>query len=418
MVKVETEKVISKISSSTSGLKILSLEKTYELSSNLFQHRTLKALSSFSLEVNKNEVLVILGENGAGKSTLMSLLTNQISSDQGYAQVGPFTIHSDLYLDQIFLNKMIGVCPQFDLLWEELTVCEHLKYFSILRGIKIESLENTISEMLVSVNLVKEKDFLSTQLSGGMKRRLSLIISTIGNPEVMLLDEPTTGLDPRSKRLVWELIEKLKENKIVIINTHLMDEAEILSNRICVMKKGNIEFIGNIQELRECYWKGIILTINFLNSASSSNENILSTNSSAEQVNLLKGVDVCSNKSKKVDLFIVELKKIFAGCEVMSNPNYNQIRLFIHDNKESNQVLAFEFLNQAILNNTSNTKKKRKSSYEEVHIERKSKDNKRESDFFESFEGLLNEYSDYISDLIVSPPTLEEIYIAINSSNN
>lgn len=161
------------------------------------------------MEITKGEIVTILGPNGAGKSTLINILTSQLSASEGYAKLGPFIIHQELITDNLYVKRLIGICSQFDYLWEELTVKETLLMYSRLRGIKEHKIEKYVEEKILDVNLEKKKnDFVST-LSGGMKRRLSICISTLGEPSVIFMDEPTTGLDPNNRRKIWQLINVL-----------------------------------------------------------------------------------------------------------------------------------------------------------------------------------------------------------------
>jgi ABC-type multidrug transport system ATPase subunit len=236
-----------------SGIRIMCVGKTYQ--------NNLKALSDVNIEITKNELITILGPNGAGKSTLINILTSQIASTNGYAKVGPFTIHSELFLDAIYVKRLIGICSQFDYLWEDLTVSETLILYSRLRGIKETRISTYVDEKIVSVGLEKKKNELVSKLSGGMRRRLSICIATLGEPLIIIMDEPTTGLDPNNRRKIWKLINSIKKNRVIILTTHMLDEAEYLSDRLGIIINGKLRFIGNCTELRETQWSGIILTL-------------------------------------------------------------------------------------------------------------------------------------------------------------
>lgn len=186
------------------------------------------ALKGVSLKLKKGQVLGLLGPNGAGKSTLLSILTGMTLSTKGKAWVAGFDVSSDL--PEVY--KRIGVCPQFDLLWEDLTPQEHLMFYARLKGAD-EALDSSIvDKTLRKVNLEKEAHKLAKQLSGGQKRRLSLAIALIGDPSVIILDEPTTGLDPLNREELWKILEAVREHTSVIVTTHLMQEAEYLSDVI------------------------------------------------------------------------------------------------------------------------------------------------------------------------------------------
>ncbi len=143
---------------------------------------------------------------------------------------------------------------------------ENLYYYSRLRGIKESNINNYINIKLREVNLEEKVNQQAGKLSGGMRRRLSICISTLGDPYIIFMDEPTTGLDPNNKRKIWKLINQLKTNRVIILTTHMMDEAEYLSDRIGVIVSGKFRFIGNCTELRNTYFSGFMLTLsNILN---------------------------------------------------------------------------------------------------------------------------------------------------------
>jgi len=137
-----------------------------------------------------------------------------------------------------------------------------LKLFGKLKGIADEDLDRRIDETLTFVNLMSDKKNKVANFSGGMKRRLSLAIAAIGSPKIILLDEPTTGLDPKVRGQVWRLIEKLKEGKSIILTTHSMEEADVLADRICVIVKGKLKCIGSSFYLKRMYGEGHRILIN------------------------------------------------------------------------------------------------------------------------------------------------------------
>ncbi len=203
------------------------LSKWYEKEGKPFQ-----ALKPTSFCVAKGEVLGLLGPNGAGKTTLISILTGLLKTDSGTAWIGGCNILTEL--PNVY--KTIGVCPQFDLFWEDLTIEEHLLFYLRLKGCNPESERESVDKVCKDVELLEHKYKKARQLSGGMKRRLSLAIATIGEPQAIFLDEPTTGLDPLNREKFWAILERIKHDKSIILTTHLMQEADYLSDRI-----GNID---------------------------------------------------------------------------------------------------------------------------------------------------------------------------------
>jgi len=245
--------ILNKKRTIPNGLRILSISKIY--------NNNFDALNDINIEINKGEVFTILGPNGAGKSTLIHILTSQIAASEGYAKLGPFMIHSDLFIDSIYVKRMVGICSQFDYFWDELNVYQTLHLYSRLRGIREEKIESYIDEKLNLVGLEELKFIKVNNLSGGMRRRLSICISTLGDPFVIFMDEPTSGLDPNNRRKIWKLINVIKKNRVIVLTTHLMDEAEFLSDKLGVIISGKMRFLGNCTELRNLHLEGIILTI-------------------------------------------------------------------------------------------------------------------------------------------------------------
>ena len=190
------------------------------------------ALHPTTFRVNKGEVLGLLGPNGAGKTTLISILTGLIKPTSGEAWVGGHHVLTDLPS----VYKSIGVCPQFDLFWEDLTIEEHLLFYLRLKGSDTSTEDERIREICSQVELREHMHKQAKSLSGGMKRRLSLAVALAGDPKAVFLDEPTTGLDPLNREGFWKIIEKVKANKAIILTTHLMQEADFLSDRIGTLR--------------------------------------------------------------------------------------------------------------------------------------------------------------------------------------
>lgn len=159
------------------------------------------------------------------------------------------------------IRRIMGVCPQFDILWDELTAEEHLQIFAKLKGVPDNKIPDEIDVRLREVNLHKYKNAMSGTFSGGMKRRLSMAIAFIGDPRIVFLDEPTTGMDPKNRRHIWELILNMKKNRVVVLTTHAMEEADALSDRIAVMAGGSLKCVGAPLYLKNTYGDGYKLSI-------------------------------------------------------------------------------------------------------------------------------------------------------------
>lgn len=160
------------------------------------------ANKNLSLKINKGELFGLLGPNGAGKTTFISQLTGMYRPTSGNAWVSGYDIRDNLELVQL----QIGVCPQFDILWDDLSVAEHLLFYARLKGVPPEEEEKMVNKAIKEVQLDKERDMLTKKLPLGMKRRLSIAISLVANPKIVFLDEPTTGLDPETRRQLWNIL--------------------------------------------------------------------------------------------------------------------------------------------------------------------------------------------------------------------
>jgi ABC-type multidrug transport system ATPase subunit len=159
------------------------------------------------------------------------------------------------------IQAVMGICPQFDILWNELTGEEHLYLFAGLRDTPKEEMESEVSRLLKEVALEDSAHVRSASYSGGMKRRLSVAVSLIGNPKIVFLDEPTTGMDPVSRRQVWNIIERAKKDKVIILTTHSMEEADVLGDKIGIMAKGKLSVIGSSLHLKQKFGAGYHVSV-------------------------------------------------------------------------------------------------------------------------------------------------------------
>ncbi|XP_027928069.1 ABC transporter A family member 1 isoform X2 [Vigna unguiculata] len=265
----ESEGNISREYTSRPAIEAISLDmKQQELDSRCIQIRNLHkvyatekgdccAVNSLQLTLYENQILALLGHNGAGKSTTISMLVGLLPPTSGDALVFGKNIVSDI--DEI--RKVLGVCPQHDILFPELTVREHLELFAILKGVEEHLLDNAVINMADEVGMADKINSIVRTLSGGMKRKLSLGIALIGNSKVIVLDEPTSGMDPYSMRLTWQLIKKIKKGRIILLTTHSMDEADELGDRIAIMANGSLKCCGSSLFLKHYYGVGYTLTL-------------------------------------------------------------------------------------------------------------------------------------------------------------
>ncbi|VVB60987.1 Trehalose/maltose import ATP-binding protein MalK [uncultured archaeon] len=211
------------------------------------------AVNSSDLKIKKGELFGFLGPNGAGKTTTIKILTTLLSPTFGEAKVAGF----DIKTGAASVRARIGVVPQEFALFGELTPMENLWYIGELFGMKKDGLKKRSEELLKKVELFDKKDIAAEGFSGGMKQRLSVAAGLLHTPEILFMDEPTTGLDPQSRIALRELTKSLNDSGITVVyTTHDMDEADKLCQRIAIMDAGKIKAEGTPKELKEKYGGG------------------------------------------------------------------------------------------------------------------------------------------------------------------
>jgi ATP-binding cassette subfamily A (ABC1) protein 3 len=218
---------------------------------------TFTAVDRLQLRLRENEVSVLLAHNGAGKTTAINLLTGMLDIDEGDAIVYGKSVTND----NSAVRQMIGFCPQHNILWPELTCAQHLRYYGALKGVPSDELEGSVDDMLKSVDLLDKKQYLSDKLSGGQKRKLSVAIAFIGGSKLVILDEPTAGMDVAARRHTWDLIKRMSPGRCVLLTTHYMDEADLLGHRISIMDKGRLRCEGSSMFLKSKYSVGYTVTL-------------------------------------------------------------------------------------------------------------------------------------------------------------
>jgi len=197
----------------------------------------LKAVDDVSFEVGRGECLGFLGPNGAGKTTTIKMLSGQAPMDAGSVTVGGY----DVSRTPRAVKQMLGICPQEDNLDTDFSVAQNMQLYASYFGIKKRELAGRLEKLLRFVQLWDRRGSDIRSLSGGMKRRLLLARSLANEPEVLVLDEPTTGLDPQARHQVWSVIDDLKNGgTTILLTTHYMDEAERLCDRLLIMDWGKI----------------------------------------------------------------------------------------------------------------------------------------------------------------------------------
>lgn len=205
------------------------------------------ANDGIDLVVRRGEMLGLLGRNGAGKTTLVRQITGELRPTSGSIHV----MDVDVVNDHTRARSFMGVVPQDAEPFDHLRPREHLQFFGRMRGMTRGGAARRAGELIASLGLGQHERHLARQLSGGLKRKLLMGIALVGDPPVLVLDEPTTGLDPHSRREVWEILRDLhSRGHTIIITTHYMDEAEELCDQVALISNGRIHTQGTVEELR------------------------------------------------------------------------------------------------------------------------------------------------------------------------
>jgi len=216
---------------------------------------TQKALIEVSFEINKGEIVGFLGPNGAGKSTLMKILTGYIPQTNGDAKI----CNLDINKNSIKTRSRIGYLPEHNQLYLDMYVKEYLEFVANIYNVN----HKNIDEMIKKTGLLKEQHKLIRSLSKGYRQRVGLAQALIHNPEVLILDEPTTGLDPNQLIEIRSLIKEVGREKTVLLSTHIMQEVEAICDRVIIINKGQIVANKTIVELQKSKGNRKLITVEF-----------------------------------------------------------------------------------------------------------------------------------------------------------
>jgi ABC-2 type transport system ATP-binding protein len=206
----------------------------------------LVAVNAVDLGINKGELFSLLGPNGAGKTTTIRMLCCLLKPTRGTASV----LGYDVVKLPFAVKKLIGVSPQETILSERLNCWENLALIGKVHGLSSAKVKERSKKLLETMGLLERAKDQVRKFSGGMKRRLSITMALVSDPQVLFLDEPTLGLDPQARRAIWEYIDTLRGNKTILLTTHYMEEADALSDRIGIIDEGRIVALGTSQELK------------------------------------------------------------------------------------------------------------------------------------------------------------------------
>ena len=200
-----------------------------------------KIINRFSLDIKRGEILGLIGKSGCGKTTLLKILTGMLNYDLGEIKFNVERIHS---FNKDLLKENIGFASQGNMLYNELTLLENLNYYGRLYGLKKEEIEKNSTQLIKLFDLGQSKNKLIRNFSGGMRKRANILVSLIHNPEVLILDEPTVGLDPILRENIWSYVKEInKIGKTVIVTSHLLDELQENCTSIAFMDDGQISAV-------------------------------------------------------------------------------------------------------------------------------------------------------------------------------
>ena len=206
------------------------------------------ALRGVSLEIEENEVFTLLGPNGAGKSTLLKIAVGLIKPTEGSVRV----LGIDVLREPQRVKEVVGYVPQESIVYDEMKGLENLRFYASLYGMPKEVAEDRIGKYVSLLGLSNYINRRVRTYSGGLKKKLSIAASLIHDPKVLILDEPTTGLDPSSRRDVWSILEDLRRSgKTILMATHYMEEAEALADRVAIINEGSVIAVGSPKELKK-----------------------------------------------------------------------------------------------------------------------------------------------------------------------
>ena len=206
---------------------------------------SLNAVDGISFQVEQGEIFSLLGPNGAGKTTTVEILEGLRQRDTGSVKV----MEMDPWKDGYELHKKIGVIPQGFRFFDKSTPIEAIRYYASLFNVRADP-EKILSEVILN----DSKNIIFENLSGGQKQKMGLALALVNNPQLLFLDEPTTGLDPQARRAMWDVIRALKrQGRTILLTTHYLEEAELLADKVAIMTKGKIIAAGSPQELINTY---------------------------------------------------------------------------------------------------------------------------------------------------------------------
>ncbi|XP_008535994.1 ATP-binding cassette sub-family A member 9 isoform X2 [Equus przewalskii] len=237
------------------AIRIKNLKKEY----GTRKHEKVEALKGLVFDIYEGQITALLGHSGAGKTTLLNMLSGLSAPTSGSVTIYNHSLSEMADLETV--SKLTGVCPQSNVQFDFLTVRENLRLFAKIKGIQPHEVEREVQRVLRDLEMEKNQDILVQDLSSGQKRKLTLGIAILGDPQVLLLDEPTAGSDPLSRHQVWNLLKERKSDRVILFSTQFMDEADILADRKVFISNGRLKCAGSSLFLKKKWGIGYHLSL-------------------------------------------------------------------------------------------------------------------------------------------------------------
>lgn len=310
------------------------------------------AVERISFGLDYGECFALLGVNGAGKSTTFKSLTRDIVPSQGEISIAGHNVLTEFSE----ARKLIGYCPQHDAIFPLMTVVEHLYFYARIKGVAQDMIEEVVEDAIKQLNLAEHREKPAGTLSGGNKRKLSVGIAIIGNPPIILLDEPSAGMDPEARRFMWSVVEKISQRdkkSAVILTTHSMEEAEALSTKMGIMVRGGIfRCYGSSQHIKNKFATGYEIEIKIRKPTFEDLDQVKAMvgmqGELNSRVNLLQAKEDLGKIAEIETLIVDQIKKDGIGSDLVMEANANEgtVRLQALLNFVFTQTNGFKFIQE------------------------------------------------------------------------
>ncbi|CAI2722591.1 unnamed protein product [Schistosoma spindalis] len=304
--------------------------------SKIYPSSKYAALCNINMNFYEDQITVILGRNGAGKTTLLSILVGILQPTQG-----KIIMHGEVTNKRLdILRQMLGYCPQYDILYDSLTVTEHIHLFGTLKGMSRVSINQKLGDYLQKLGLSDKRNEQTSRLSGGQRRKLSLFLAFLGNSSVIVLDEPTASLDPFSRRAVWDLLKSLRKGRTIILSSHHMYETDLLADQISIISEGKLLCSGSSLSLKSAFGSGYHLSLE-VDSGSSGNNDSFSE--------LLKAIQIHVNDARILSRNANKLIIHLPTCDALTGKFTNLFQQLDNDEfRQSHHIKHYEIANSSL----------------------------------------------------------------------